>query len=66
MRNKKAVYIRRYNKETEEWGNTFWANNYGNENHWVVDRVEAHKFDSVADARKCIKKYKIRNCEVEK
>ena len=35
-------------------------------NHWVFTKEEAKLFNSVKDARKEIKKYNLKNCEVEK
>ena len=35
-------------------------------NHWVLNKDEAKLFDSVEQARKAIKKYNLKRCEVEK
>jgi hypothetical protein len=45
--------------------NSYFNKNIGFQNHWTY-RDEAKTFDSVEDARKTIKLYKIKNVEIEK
>lgn len=38
---------------------------FNKQNHWL-NKIDAKIFDSVKDARETIKKYKLKNVEVEK
>lgn len=57
-------YIRRF-KDGKFGIGYFKLNVCSGFNHWVFTKQEAKLFDTVAKARKTIKKYKIKNCEVE-
>lgn len=57
-------YIRRF-KNGEFGQGYFRLNICKGINHWVFRLEEAKLFNSVKDARKAIKKYGIKNCEVE-
>lgn len=56
-------YIKRANREC------YFAKHIGLDmlpNHWVIFKTDAKEFENVKEARKCIKMYKLKNCEVEK
>lgn len=60
-------YIRRYDKEKQIFKDGYFSRHIGeNDNHWVVLKQEAKRFDSVKEAREFMKTYKLKNCEVEK
>ena len=59
-------YIKRYNKENEFRG--YFSSNLKLRtmvNHWVQQRKEAKLFTDGRTAQGFIKKYKLKNCEVE-
>lgn len=57
-------YIKRNNEKIEK--QSYFARNISkNINHWVQLKQEAKLFRTVKDARRIIKHYKLRNCEVE-
>lgn len=56
--------IKRYNEKIER--HSYFARNIGkNINHWVQLRIEAKMFDTIKEAKRIIKHYKLKNCEVE-
>lgn len=58
-------YVRKYNEKLDRY--SYFAKNWGeNENHWVQLKQEAREFNNVKEARWAIKKYRLKNCEVEK
>jgi len=57
-------YIRRF-KDGEFKVGYYKIHIIKNINHWVYTKEEAKLFNSVKEARREIKKYKLKNCEVE-
>lgn len=49
----------------DEFRGYFEKNLWKNQNHWVQLRQEAKEFNDGRKARGIIKKYKLKNCEVE-
>lgn len=59
-------YIRKIDEKTKEFKNIYFNKHlFENQNHWTT-RDEAKIFPSVLEARKTIKKYKLKNVAVEK
>jgi len=58
-------YIRKF--KNGDFGQGYFARHICKDfNHWVFTKEEAKLFLSVKEARYMIKKYNIKNCEVEK